>query len=362
MTQLISPENQLLFLLTRQQVSDEQRSQIQEISQTPGLDWQLVFETANTHRVAPLLFHNLNRLDPGMLGVPKKVLGLFKQTQIHNVLTKKNTQVRLNKVFRSLAQHGLEFMLIKGEAYNLQVYDQPWYTVSKDVDLLIRKSAREIEPGLLQELTEFFYSNNRQPSPLLQHLEYDFYSHHDLTMNEVLRTDPAILWRDSRSLQFEDHKIFVLSDEDMFLSAAINACRRRFFFLKATLDLAEIIQRCPDLNWDAVIEKSLAYECNTILYTALMVTQNTLGCVIPFDLRDCLRVSSSRAAMIRRLIGWQLSRFTLQSLAAARPFQISGRSLSWPLILTYTTYHSNHIPRKLKDVYVGWQKSRVYAR
>jgi hypothetical protein len=141
----------------------------------------------------------------------------------------------------------------------------------------------------------------------------------------------------------------------MLLTTAINSCRKRFFRLKSLCDLVTIVETHPRLNWDTVVSKAQAYKCNTILYTALVVTQATLGCQVPAGIQKALKVHPVRAVMIRYLVRQLCQRFSLTTLFANPDAPPHKRKFSWPLCLTYTPYRFDLLAPKISEIYTAWR-------
>ena len=94
------------------------------------------------------------------------------------------------------------------------------------------------------------------PDLVNAHIEYDYYTHHDITMNATLRVDFDRIWRDSLSGNWENRPIRLMSWEDMLIALCINSCRKRFFRLKALCDVAETVNRgAAQLDWELFLTK-----------------------------------------------------------------------------------------------------------
>ena len=84
--------------------------------------------------------------------------------------------------------------------------------------------------------------------------------------------------RDARSFPFQVNELLLMSTEDMLLSLCINSGRKRFFRLRSLVDIAETVNRGPELDWPMLVDKARAYQCSHIACPALLVTQTALGC------------------------------------------------------------------------------------
>jgi hypothetical protein len=351
----MTPEDTIICLCTNQNFETRHQQNLIDLCQRQPIQWDLVFATADQHQVSPLVYANLSSIANGELTIPSDVLSRFKKAQIHNIFVKKRTRVMLEKILALFAQKGIEVMLIKGEALNHLVYEQPWYTFSYDVDLVIRAREEELTESDYWEILDLLESFNHECSEFKEHIEYDFYEHHDITMSKVLPVDWERIWAEAQKVRIEGYDVFVMTPEDMLLATAINSCRKRFFRLKSLCDLASIIEKYPDLDWHTVIRRARAYKCNTILYTALVVTQNTLGCHLPDGIVTDLKVNPLRVSLVRYLVNHLSQRLSLSNLFVQSGNATFKRTLSWPLLLTYATYRVDLFWPKLGELYAAWR-------
>jgi hypothetical protein len=349
----MTPEDRVVCLCTRQKFDSAHRQELVDLCRHHRIAWDTVFATAKTHKVAPLNYVNLIRDHDGDLGIPQKVSHAFKKSYIDNILVKQGVAKALDRALELCAGYGIDVMLIKGEALNRLVYDQAWYTVSYDVDLVFRSRKEEMDSSVHRDIFETLEAMNRQKDRFKEHLEFDYYAHHDMTMNNVLTVDPAQIWRESRQIRVGNHDVFVMTEEDMLLAAAINGCRKRFFRLKSLCDIATILEECTDLDWESLVSKANSYGCSSILYAALIVTQQTVSCRLPEGFLDALGVNPIRASVINQLVNRLCQRYSLLDLHSRTDSTLFGRGFSWTLVLTYSTYHIDHVGPKVMEIYRG---------
>jgi len=345
----VTPEDTVVCLLTRQDFEASHRERLAELCRGHRIDWQNVFATSVQHGVAPLVYINLKCHAAG-LGVPAEVLEGLRRAHEHNVITQAVSNAVLGKALALFNEKGIDVMLVKGAALGLLVYEQPWYTTSGDIDLLIRPRRSELDSADHQAIVTLLEKFNHQRNRYKLHLEYDFHAHHDVTMNGLLPWDAERLWQEARPISNNGYRAMVMAPEDLLLAAAVNSCRHRFFRLKSLCDIAAILAGYPELDWQALAAKAHRYRCNTILYSALWVTRLTLGCSWPDGWLSELKVNPARAALIRLVAGALLRHKSLSDLRARARLQPFGRALSWSLLLTYATYRLDQLIPKLRQL------------
>ncbi|HEX6864344.1 MAG TPA: nucleotidyltransferase family protein, partial [Thermoanaerobaculia bacterium] len=268
-----------------------------------------VAAVAESHGVAPIVGANLKAEN-------------LQRAFFENVLIKAQETERLAQGIARLREAGYQVMLLKGTALDLLVYREPWVTVSKDADLLLRP-----EPG--RRLSDG--EREVRLSPYRSGIECDLLTHHDLDMNGVLPVRYDRIWAAARAVDFHGQEAFVMSPEDLLISLCVNSCRKRYFRLKHLFDIAETVQRI-EIDWDRLAARAREDRCEGIVYTALHVTAETLRCEVP-DL-GALAVPRLRRLLIRRLVARWLRRGSLDS-----------RPSAW---LPYASYHPGQALRSFR--------------
>jgi hypothetical protein len=263
-------------------------------------------------------------------------LSQLKLNLYHNVVRQESRSKKLKEALVFLDQKSFDVMLIKGAALNVLVYDQPWYTVSHDVDIVLRARKEEVSSEIQLEIMNFLRNSD---------IEYDYFEHHDIVMNGTLPVNFQQIWDNATKIKLGRQAAFVMSLEDMLISLCINSCRKRFFRLKALCDIAETIDKYHDLKWPDLIEKAKAYHCQAIVYTALLVTKLTVGCKLPDETLENLKVGSIRAKIIQYL-SRRMSLSAFSSLYSAQ-YTLLGRRLDFSLILPYFTYRWYQVWRRI---------------
>lgn len=314
---------------------------LRDLSRGPALDWELVFDTARRHGVAPLVGHNLQQHAAGAgLPVPESIARRFLMAKSRHSLVQRRRITALTAGLDVFQAHGIDVMPVKGAALDLLVYDHPWYTRSDDLDIVLRA---EDDASLPQPVRDLL------PDLVAARVEYDFYTHHDITMNGTLPVSFDAIWRDSVEGVWENRPIRLMTWEDMLLSLCINSCRKRFFRLKAVCDCAETVKRAGDrLDWDLFIVKTEVYGCGGIVYAALSAADQTVGASLPQGLLDALPV----AAVRRRALDQLLNRASLaayDSIFEGR--EVFGRNVDASLLLQYAALQSSQLARKARFVW-----------
>jgi hypothetical protein len=339
------PENRLLFACTRQDFLVEHRETVLDVCSDAEIRWEAVCSTARLHGVAPLVYSNLLECDTSALGMPQEIVRRFKLCYYRNIATKEERVKRIKRALAFFNAQQIDVMLIKGVALDLLVYNHPWYVVSDDVDVVIKRKRRDVSDEDHLKTMRFFHRTG---------IEFDYYQHHDVVLNGVLPINFQRIWNDASRADIGDSHAFVMSPEDMLISVCTNSCRKRFFRLKCLCDIAETVSQFGDLNWAELIRKAREDHCDNIVYTALLATKMTLGCELPDRVLRDLAVGPVRDELIRQLISYVSRHAPLSSLYPYSEGKWFDRKVSVSLLLPYATYRPRQMWRRINQLRDGW--------
>lgn len=328
----MKPEDHLLFVCTRQNFLPTHKETLLEICHEKDIKWDVVYSTAELHGIAPLVYSNLEQCDHTKLRIPDDILNRFKFYSYRNIKISEHKAEVMMDVLSFLDKKSFDIMLVKGAALNVLVYRHPWLTVQNDFDLILKPRGREINDLTKEERKEIYnYLEDRD-------IEHGYMEHHDIDLRGFYPLNFKKIWNESTIIKYMGKDVFVMSPEDMLITACITSCRKRFFRLKTLCDIAEIIHKYHDLKWDVVTSKAKEYRCNNIVYAALLITQMTLGCKFPEEVIDNLGVITARSALIRFIINYLNQHLSLSYLYPFPVERPKGRRFNLSLILPYATY------------------------
>jgi hypothetical protein len=350
-------EKRILFACARQDFESEHELVVRDAARRHEIDWELVWSVARSQGLAPLVYTNLKRCTPTALGMPAPIEQKFNQYLWQNMVRRENTARKVGDILAFCNQRSAEVMVIKGAALNIQVYEQPWYTFSEDVDLVVRPGCTDRNEADNAEIVSFLEEVNLERGSLQEHIEYEFFEHHDVTMNGILPVDFREIRREAVPIRFRGHDALVMSPENMLISACISSSRKRFFRLKSLCDIRELVDCHQDLDWQGMIRRAQAYRCHNIVYTAMLVVDLTLGCRLPNGVLDSLGVHPFRAGVITCLASILCRSASLASLSHGEDQGEPGEKWSLPLLLTYATYSWDQTRGKVKRVLEARQGS-----
>jgi hypothetical protein len=341
-------EDEILFACSRQHLQPCHRERLSQITERASSNWHEIFATARNHGVAPLVFANLQKCADVAARIPADVSENFARCTRNNALVKALYDERARGILDFFERRSTHVMFIKGFALDATVYEQPWYTLSADIDLIMkcrredfpqadRKAASELDAG-------------RSPLERRISIEYGWFEHHDVSMDGLLPVDFEAIWDQAKEIRVQNRTAFVMCPEHLLLTACINSCRKRFFRLKALCDISEILLLLP-IDWDRFVRTARQWRCAALAYAALSAVRVTLGCAVPQSLAEELRLSPLR----RRMIGYLCRRLSFSSLAAlGGDSRLPAKRLGASLLLRTASHDLSQLWTSLK---ITWRRN-----
>ncbi len=341
-------EDLALCLLTREDFSATHELAIHQLCQNQNLGWSRIFHTAEAQRVSPLVHYNIDQATSLHQFVSAPVRANFRRAHIHNILKKKESQRTLAALARCCAENQIDLLLVKGAALALFVQRWPWSVISGDIDVILRPQPEAVHENLARVI-DFAERYNHSRGHISEHIEYEPYEHHDVSMNRVLPMTVDDLWQDAVLKEVDGWPVWIQSPEMMLIAACINACRKRYFYLKSLNDIATICRAYQELDWTEIAGRARCYRADAIVFTALTVTKSTLGCSTLPDLFDAFKLNAVRRAAVQQMTAL-LWRYSSLDALSEQHGGLLGRTLSIPLALTYLSYRFDIVGAKLREV------------
>jgi hypothetical protein len=339
-------DNDLIWLCTRKNFTPEYQSQAIQIIQGHAINWNRLYDTVLDHKVAYIVVENLLTLQAQGVALPAELLKHHRVGLLAHIVYRRAADRDLEQILEYFHRKSVDILVAKGTALSLTVFQGVSQYTPGDLDILLRNELSDISCEEDSLDIAFFKSLEYYP-------EWERNQHHDLSINGLLPIDFERIWQNAVPIERweQPFRALIMCPEHMLLFACISACRKRYFRLKSVLDIAEIINFYPGLDWEKLRQDAKAFRCQTIVYTALVVTQLTVGCNLPEKLLRTFDIGIVRAALI-----WQLVQYITRhiSLIDLKPtVDPKDKRINVALLLVAVTYDFSRITQRLNYL---WQQ------
>ncbi|MGM1032023.1 MAG: nucleotidyltransferase domain-containing protein [Bacillota bacterium] len=216
-----------------------------------NIDWELFLQFTKHHRVYPLIFVTLKRIDEKL--VPRHVIEALYQEYKKNTFQMLCLSREMERVSKLFSENQICLLFLKGPAIASDLYGDISLRTSKDLDMLIPLNdldkaekllngigyERVLEPTVLNELKVRYHHITYYNAQRGIHIEIHWRLHpppmKEPTFNE--------LWKRKRTSMLTTHPIYFFGKEDLFLYLIAHGARHGWFRLRWLNDIDQMLRQ-----------------------------------------------------------------------------------------------------------------------
>lgn len=310
---LVEDEAELLLDLVR--ADTESRSGEQRNARLErNIDWGALLRIARRHGVMPMLYQQLSRTCSHH--VPQAILTQLEEYYHANLrcnLILAGELFALRKLFDA---QGISAIAFKGLTLAVCAYENLALRDIGDLDLLIRPRDLAKAAGLLlgQGYQPMLRLNGAQEAAHLRSIgQLPFVHPHAARMVELHTSimprpfyfplDFERVWERRIPLCLCGKEVSSLAPEHLLLVLCAHGTKHHWVCLKWIGDLAQLVQRRREMNWEIVRREARRLAAERMLFLGLALAWKLLGAPVPPEIRQGIRkdpVVESLAAHVRR--------------------------------------------------------------
>ena len=340
-------EAEFVLLSARTQLRGTRRKRWEKLLKAgdAALDWEIVFQLATAHRVLGLLGSHLGARN--WQDVPPAIKAGLQNYFVHVMRHSNALKHELALVSHLLEAAGIPVVSFKGQTLGLTAYGNAVVRTGADLDLLVRRSdvlrARDLlatagyalevdlpveqEAQVLHQDSVFNLFRPTEPAlrdlfeqgypvelhwaitspclpfdldyetlaPRLEWLELPGVKAHELTNGAATTVAQRAAQRDANELFL----VRALAPEDLLLILCVHGTKHLWERLIWICDLAELIQKTPDLDWSRFLRSARERGVQRMAALGLSLVRTSLGTPLPGEVEtwlstqpEALRISS----------------------------------------------------------------------
>jgi hypothetical protein len=251
--------------------------------------WRMVAELAQHHRVAPLLYHYLQRMN---MALPGDVAEKLKQKYRQNSLRNMRLYQELHKLLRLLQEKDTPVIVLKGAYLAEAVYADIALRTMRDVDLLVKKDhLLRVEQELL--------ALGCVPEGLNRAIGQDYYHfgyklprngllveiHWMLNSSYPIQNNVEGLWSRAQPVMLAQAPALALSPEDLLLHLCQHTAKHAHdMHLRMLCDIGEVVRRYgAQLDWQEIGARARQWGILRAVYVILRLARELLEVTVPVD-------------------------------------------------------------------------------
>jgi hypothetical protein len=271
---------------------------------TEKIDWNSFLEKARQNGVSPIIFLRWNEIKNRFTDVPSRISEDLGKDYYLNAAINTLIFEELRTVLNAFKESGIPMIVLKGAALASTVYNNLALRPMADIDLLVKKedllladerlnalgyrpSDRSADDINLSSsyLTSLDYRNSSRNSPSF-HLHWHFVN--STVPNESYINDVKMdhIWRDAEKAEIAGVETLVMAPHHLVIHLSEHA-------LRVTHSLNKLIFYCDidksvnyyrsRLDWNKLVEESIDFHLDRMVYISLHFTSLFMGTEIPED-------------------------------------------------------------------------------
>lgn len=285
-----SVEQELLLCLVGPGASEAISGRVSSLLQQP-LAWDYLLALAQQHRVTPVLHDHLEAYSEA---VPEGTWAELKKRRRRISRTNFGLTSKLLKLLALLREHDIPVISYKGPALAQAAYGDIGRRQFFDLDIMVHK--RDVP-----RVKEVLLANDCQPAWRLTaaqeaavsryYYEYPFLCNDGRVLVEVhwdfaepffsFTFDFDQLWHRLETVTILGREVTTLSPEDSLLVLCAHGSKHCWERLGWVCDVAQLISRCEDLNWELLVERATALGLLRMLWVGLQLASDLVGLELP---------------------------------------------------------------------------------
>jgi len=310
---------ELLLLSARLSIDANLANRIKDLLRE-RIDWTYLIETANQHRVLPLLYRTLTRIDER--AVPREKLSQLQRLFHANARRNLFLAGELLQILDLLAAHDIPVIPYKGPVLATSVYGDLSFRQISDLDivvpiqdvptareLLIRRGYRPEKEITLEELLK----SEKDLTLLWDDRGINFELHWGITSErDPIQIPPSRLWEQPTKISFSGSTVLWPQPEDLLLILCIHGAKHRWVRLGWLCDIAEMARVHEKMNWALVFENASRVGGCRILLLGLLLARDLLGAHLPERISQAVNADSALSPLSIQVKEWLFSAGTDQ--------------------------------------------------
>lgn len=300
----IRPEMQLILCCARTHMDDSNAERIKTLIKTADLDWQDVINNAYKHGLMPLLYTNLNANAKEF--VPEDAFNQLRSLFYTNAQRSLMLTGELLKILRLLQENGISAVPYKGPVLTTLLYGNVALRQFCDLDILVQaQDVLEFKKLLIAQgyRTQIQLTEAEEIAYLQDKSKHTYNFIHDtkrimievhwrITPKYTSSIEPKHIWKNLKESSFGGTTISTLSLEDWLPILCAHASRHCWEKLSWLSDIAEIIRRNPEIDWERIIKETSDLDCRRMLFIGIYLTCNLIGVSVNSEILHKIQADS----------------------------------------------------------------------
>ncbi|MBE9213102.1 nucleotidyltransferase family protein [Plectonema cf. radiosum LEGE 06105] len=286
------PEIELLLSCLNPDINNAITERIKTLIKQ-NIDWQYLTQTADRHGVLSLVYSRLNNICPQAL--PESVLNQWRRNFQYVAQRNLFLTGELVNLLKLLKEKNIVALPYKGPILASLIYKNVALRRFGDLDIIVQEkdifAVREllIAQGYLPkiemtdaELVKYLNSKTEHTYDFIHNDKNVFLEiHWRIAPKYITPIAAKDLWEDLEPFSLAGTTINNLPLECWLPILCVHGSRHMWERLSWLCDIATLIHKNPDINWEKVVQKANLWGCQRMLFLGLFMSHELFGVDLP---------------------------------------------------------------------------------
>jgi hypothetical protein len=298
---LITLPKELAVLLEFMKEHKDESNPISREELFKDMGWDLFIELSMHHRVFPLLYSKLKKLNASF--IPKHVIQTLKYHYKRNTLQMLHMSAEIEKINKLFSDRGMRLLFLKGPILAQSLYGDVSLRTSSDLDFIIPMEQLQKSEEILMEQG---YKKDDYIDTVLSdwkwrhhHMTY-YHSQKGIKVEIHWRLHPGPgkeqsfneLWERKNCSSLTSSPVYFLGNEDLFLFLVSHGARHGWSRLRWIIDIHQILQH--NLDWKKLYQLLEKYRSLHVGGQAIILSSQLFDTKVPKELQSLLVKNHAR--------------------------------------------------------------------
>ena len=287
----MSPEERLLLLCARTDISPPVAERIRLVC-GQSVNWDSVLHLAESHGVTSLLSNTLQVSNASQgaafSSVPANVLHKLRYSHRSNLLKNLKLTSELTRLQGLFEEASIQAIAFKGPVLAQIVYGSTALRSISDIDLLVSEGEMSEAQDVLQDAgyaLDLAVPWERHFVNTDGHYIVDLHSQ-VLPSHQSCNLEPDYWWKQISTVSLNGVPVKTFNPEAQILMIFLHGTKDCWCKLSRICDLAELLRRKPDLDWDQILGQARKYGYQRMIYLGLRLATESLDAPLPEAIRQ----------------------------------------------------------------------------
>ena len=276
-------------------------------------DWDRLVDRAMWHNVVPVLYFALQ--ESGTDAVPAALFAKLRVEFEKNRQSMSDLTNEMIRIVRVCESNGVDVVPFKGPALASQSAGNVALRTCSDLDFLVRKEQFDSAMRLVEAIG--YIGDSYQSAKQAAH--YRRYWDQEQTVRRdggivvemhwavvprlwSLSLDYDAMFERTERLQIEQYSVATLGLEDLILVLCIHGSKETWRRLKWVNDVAILLHKERDIDWDALLDRARRHACERILLVGLGLASRLFDVRLPGVVTSIIEKDTAVASLLTRAI------------------------------------------------------------